>query len=97
MPFSTDNGFDRQRKQVVAFVNGRRTDANCRALQPTLAGSHISIFYTDDWQSYHKCLPAARQRVGKDGTLRRCALIIAIRDMKSFRISSPGYGTVTPH
>lgn len=25
-------GFDRERKQVVASVNGRRTDANCRAL-----------------------------------------------------------------
>ena len=62
-------GFDRQRKQVVAFVNGRRTDANCRALQRKLAGSHISIFYTDDWQSYRKYLPAAKHRVGKDGTL----------------------------
>ena len=61
-------GFDRQRKQVVAFVSGRRTDQSCRALKRRLDGCQVSTFYTDDWQSYRKCLPPKRHQIGKDGT-----------------------------
>ena len=61
-------GFERAHKQIVAFVNGRRTDANARALHKKLAGSRIGTFYTDDWQSYRKCLPTPKHRIGKQGT-----------------------------
>ena len=61
-------GFDRQRKRIVAFVQGRRTDQSCRRLRDKLRGTQIEAFYTDDWQSYRKLLPAARHHVSKAGT-----------------------------
>lgn len=63
-------GFDRQRRQVAAFVNDRRTDAACGRLLKKLAGSQISRYHTDDWQSYKKLLPASKHKIGKEGT--RC-------------------------
>jgi insertion element IS1 protein InsB len=61
--------FDRQRRQVVAFVNERRTDAACQSLVAKLEGCQVGRYYTDDWQSYAKYLPTAKHQVGKDGTL----------------------------
>jgi len=61
-------GFDRQRKTVAAFVNGRRTATSCRALYGKFAGSHVGTFHTDNWRSYKKCLPSKRHRTGKEGT-----------------------------
>jgi insertion element IS1 protein InsB len=61
-------GFDRARRKVVAFVNARRTDAACQTLLKKLDGCRVSHYYSDDWQSYKKFLPAKQHRVGKDGT-----------------------------
>jgi insertion element IS1 protein InsB len=33
-----------------------------------LRGTQIAAFYTNDWQSYRKLLPAARHLVSKAGT-----------------------------
>lgn len=60
--------FDRKRKRVTAFVNGRRTDHNCADLLKRLAGSRVQRFHTDKWESYLKLLPEKRHAVGKDGT-----------------------------
>jgi insertion element IS1 protein InsB len=61
-------GFDRERRQVVAFVNERRTDAACRKLLKKLGGCQVRRYYSDDWQAYAKLLPAKRHQVGKAGT-----------------------------
>jgi len=60
--------FDRKRKRVTAFVNGRRTDHNCAALLKKLAGSRVKRFHTDKWESYVKLLPEKSHLVGKEGT-----------------------------
>jgi insertion element IS1 protein InsB len=62
-------GFDRERKRIVAYVNGRRTDANCRALYEKVKRTKVSIFHTDQWASYPKILPAKKHQIGKMGTL----------------------------
>ena len=61
-------GFDRQCRQIVALVNGRRTDGNCRRLYEQLQGCRITHWHTDDWQSYGKVLPPRRHQVSKAGT-----------------------------
>jgi insertion element IS1 protein InsB len=60
--------FDRQRRRVVAFVNGRRTDRTCERLLEKLKGCRVTRSHTDDWQAYRKYLPPKRHRVGKEGT-----------------------------
>jgi insertion element IS1 protein InsB len=62
-------GFDRERKQVVASVNGRRTDANCRALYEKIKAAKVGVFHTDQWASYPKVIPRRKHQVGKVGTL----------------------------
>src|SRR4029079_5220445 len=61
-------GFARARRQVLAFINDRRTNAACQKLLKKLDGCQVSRYYSDDWQSYKKCLPAKQPRVGKEGT-----------------------------
>jgi insertion element IS1 protein InsB len=60
--------FDRQRKQVTAFVNGRRTDHNCASLLKKLDHSRVNRFHTDKWEAYLKLLPKKKHVVGKEGT-----------------------------
>jgi IS1 family transposase/transposase-like protein len=60
--------FDRRRKQVTAFVNGRRTDHNCASMLKKLADSHVQRFHTDKWESYLKLLPKKKHAIGKEGT-----------------------------
>ena len=64
----TWHAFDRQRKQVVAFVNGRRTHHNCRALYAKLQPSSVKFFYSDEWAAYAKTLPAHKHYIGKEET-----------------------------
>ncbi len=64
----TWHAFDRQRKQVVAFVNGRRTDQNCRALYAKLQPSSVKFFCSDEWAAYAKTLPAHKHYIGKEET-----------------------------
>lgn len=62
--------FDRARRQVTAFVNGRRTDLACATLIEKLKDCPIARYYTDDWPaSYAKFLPAQHHRIGKAHTL----------------------------
>lgn len=63
-------GWDRQRKQITAFVLGRRTDANCRRLVQKHANCRVQTFHTDDWQSYRKYLPPKKHQIHKSGTQR---------------------------
>jgi insertion element IS1 protein InsB len=60
--------FDRRRKQVTAFVNGRRTDHNCASMLKKLADSRVQRFHTDKWESYRKLLPKKKHAIGKAGT-----------------------------
>jgi insertion element IS1 protein InsB len=60
--------FDRHRKQVTAYQNGRRTDHSCAALLKKLGTSRVTRFHTDKWESYTKFLPARRHCIGKEGT-----------------------------
>ena len=62
-------GFDRERKRIVASVNGRRTDANCRALSEKVKRAKVKLFHTDQWGSYPKVLPTKQHQIGKMGTL----------------------------
>jgi len=62
-------GFDRERKRIVASVNGGRTDANCQALYQKVKRAKVNLFHTDQWASYPKVLPARKHQIGKDGTL----------------------------
>ncbi len=62
-------GFNRATKQIAAYVLGRRTDRSCQQLVAKLAGCRVAQFYTDDWQSYTKLLPAARHINSKAETL----------------------------
>jgi IS1 family transposase len=63
-------GFDRQRKRVVAYVNGRRTDQECRRLMKQMSRCQVSCFHTDGWPSYRRVLPQTRHKVSKGGTLQ---------------------------
>ena len=57
-------------RRIGAFVNGRRTDKNCRELLSKYQNSRIEEFASDDWQSYQKYLPSAIHHIGKDKTQR---------------------------
>jgi len=63
-------GFDRQRKRVVAYVNGRRTDQECRRLMKQMSRCQVSCFHTDGWPAYRRVLPQTRHKVSKGGTLQ---------------------------
>ncbi len=60
--------WDRHCKQVVAFVNGRRTDANCRLLYRKLSAVEVNRFHSDKWEAYQKSLPHHKHDIGKQGT-----------------------------
>ena len=60
--------FERRRKQVVAYLNGSRTDASCASLVQKLGNTRVIRFHTDKWESYTKSLPVKRHGIGKEGT-----------------------------
>jgi len=62
-------GLNRATTRIAAYVLGRRTDKSCQQLSDKLAGCAIENFYTDDWQSYAKILPAERHTISKAETL----------------------------
>jgi IS1 family transposase/transposase-like protein len=62
-------GLNRSTTRIAAYVLGRRTDASCRQLRYKLASCAVENFYTDDWQSYAKILPAERHTISKAETL----------------------------
>ena len=67
---------NRRTGRIAAFVLGRRTDSGCRQLVKKLNRCQVQNFYTDDWQSYGKCLDPQRHHIGKSGTqgIERCNL-----------------------
>jgi insertion element IS1 protein InsB len=61
-------GFDADKKKIVCFQVGRRTDDNCEKLLAKLRGCQVLRFCTDDWDSYKKFLPETHHWIGKDLT-----------------------------
>jgi IS1 family transposase/DNA-directed RNA polymerase subunit RPC12/RpoP len=59
---------DRKSGIILAYHNGRRTDESCKILFESLSVFDIACYYTDDWQSYRKYIPAEKHKVGKDNT-----------------------------
>ena len=58
-------GFDRQRKRVVVYVNGHRTDQECRRLMKQMSRCQVSYFHTDGWLSYRRVLPQTRHSMSQ--------------------------------
>lgn len=73
-------GRNRRTGRIAAFVLGRRTDRSCRQLVKKLSPCQVQNFYTDDWQSYGKCLDPQQHHIGKSGTqgIERCNLNLRI-------------------
>jgi insertion element IS1 protein InsB len=59
---------DRARGTLLAYQNGRRTDAGWAQLLAKLAIFPIRYYDTDNWQSYPKSIPGQKHRIGKDNT-----------------------------
>lgn len=59
---------DRQSGIILAYHNGKRTDASCKALIDKLSCFNIRYFHTDNWQSYSKYIPQYSHIVGKENT-----------------------------
>jgi len=59
-----------QRKSVVVYFNGRRTDQECHRLRKQMSRCQVSYFHTDGWPSYCRVLPQTRHSVSKGGTLQ---------------------------
>jgi insertion element IS1 protein InsB len=55
---------------VLAFVFGRRTDETFKVLLGKLGHFKIDRYYTDDWKSYSKYLPAHKHVISKRYTQR---------------------------
>ena len=53
---------------ILAWHNGKRRDRDFLILWMLLAQFPISRYYTDDWGSYSKYIPAGQHRTGKDKT-----------------------------
>ena len=59
---------ERESGIILAHQNGKRTDVVCAQLMEKLRVFPIRYYYTDNWQSYAKCIPPAQHRIGKDNT-----------------------------
>jgi insertion element IS1 protein InsB len=59
--------YDPLQKRTIGWVLGKRNDA---ALQELLAkiGTTGRVFFTDDWEGYHRVIPEAQLYTGKDLT-----------------------------
>ena len=56
---------DKLTGKVMAYVFGRRTDGTCKKLLGLLKDFPIKHWFTDDWGSYERCLPAEKHTVSK--------------------------------
>jgi insertion element IS1 protein InsB len=54
--------------RVLSFVFGRRQDVACEQLMDNLKAFNIRTYYTDDWASYSKYIPADKHVIGKQYT-----------------------------
>jgi insertion element IS1 protein InsB len=53
---------------ILSFVLGRRQDEVCQTLLSQLKVFNIHTYYTDDWPSYAKYIPARQHVIGKKYT-----------------------------
>jgi insertion element IS1 protein InsB len=53
---------------ILAWHNGKRTDADFHKLLGYLEYIPIDLYYTDDWGSYKKYLPEKKHCIGKSHT-----------------------------
>ena len=53
---------------ILAYHDGRRTDESCALLIKKLSVFPIKYYFTDNWQSYCKYIPAHQHIIGKDNT-----------------------------
>ena len=60
--------WDRANKKVVYYVIGKRTDASCKKLLTGIKACQIEDYYTDNWQSYRKLIPASKHFISKKNT-----------------------------
>lgn len=61
---------DSQRKKVLAYVFGPRTDKTCRRLLRLLRHFKYRLIATDYWGSYRRQIPKHLHRIGKAFTQR---------------------------
>lgn len=59
---------DRASGRILAYQIGKRTDDMFTQLFDKLSIFPIRCYYTDNWQSYSKVIPASQHRIGKDNT-----------------------------
>ena len=56
---------ERRSGSILAYHIGRRTDKSCQQLFEKRAPFSLGKIYTDNWQSYQKCIPADQHVIGK--------------------------------
>ena len=54
--------------KILAFQIGKRNDGTCKKLMKKLAHLTIENYYTDDWRSYKKHIPADKHTISKRKT-----------------------------
>ena len=54
--------------KILAFQIGKRNNATCKKLMKKLAHLTINHYYTDDWKSYKKFIPAEKHTISKKKT-----------------------------
>ena len=59
---------DHYNGQILAYAFGRRKDTVFREFKKLLAPFHISTYFTDDWGSYERNLPASSHVISKKNT-----------------------------
>lgn len=62
------HAMDHASGEVLAYVLGERKDEVFKKLQALLKPFGIQHYYTDDWGSYERALPAERHTVSKKFT-----------------------------
>ncbi len=53
---------------ILAYIFGKRKDKVFREFKSILEPFGISMFYTDDWSSYHRNLEKINHQIGKRNT-----------------------------
>ena len=59
---------ERESGRILAYQIGKRTDEMGKRLIEKLSIFPIRAYYTDNWQSYSKAIPALQHHIGKDNT-----------------------------
>jgi len=59
---------ERETGIILSWHNGKRTDDDFKILLKQMEGIPVSCYYTDEWGSYSRLLPADKHQIGKDET-----------------------------